>query len=350
MTSNLYGGGGGQPYGPYICPNGKFINAFTGSAGYYIDRLSGQCNDGTSLPSAGLGSGGSIYTRYSADGWNSVSGRSGRYVDNFLNAGGSGGDPFSFTCPAGQKIVGYTGNAGSFLDSIKFICGYDENYCVNNLESDYCKNAAISTATLNKACAKSMTDTCINRKDELDESTMINYCKLNRGSDICSCYAPVPNYIDPSIGGLQHCWNNKCSLYGYKPPSMRNAQCPSIKICKQSISAEGENLLSSNVIKQDCSGPVQSTPSGVSGSTPSGTSSKPGSTPSNTTYIDQTKPITTNKQGGQYGQTDPDIPSNSKKSIYLILLVLMIVIVLLMYAFDDDDDEVVISNLKSISS
>lgn len=309
-TSPSYGGTGGQPFGPYTCPKGKYIKEFTGTGARVIDSVKGVCNDGTTFPVAGANrAGGGYFSRVANDGWTSVNGRYGQSLDNLLGAGGGGGASFNYTCPEGKKVVAYGGRQGWAVDAMYFGCDYDENYCVNNLESPACQATAVSKDVLNKACAKSMTATCVNRKGDLDESVMINYCKANPGEDICACYAPVPSYIDPSIRGLQQCWNNKCSSFGYKPLSMRSSQCPDIKICKNIISAEGENLLSSNVIKLDCSTKVVQ-----SSSTPT------------TLPIPSTKP------------PEDELPSSST-NLYIILFVLLFIVVILMFYFGDDDTD-----------
>ncbi len=338
-VSQLYGGTSGLDFGPYTCPSGQYITEFVGNSDKNINSIKGVCSDGTELPLAG-GNGPNIFSKVSQDGWEAIDGKynvampeiawmvpnQDIYITNFLGVGPSGGTTFHHSCPAGKKIVGYSGKAGGSgksapIEALSFRCGYDDQYCVNNLESPYCKSFNVPKDILNKACAKSMTETCINRKSELDESMMVNYCSTHANDSICSCYAPVPSFIEPSIAGLQQCWNNKCATYGYKPPSMRSSSCPSITICKQNITAEGENLLASNVIKQDCHPTVINIPDKPTDKHASGGSGN-GSLNDNTqNFVPPPKP--------------DDVPKKSH-NIYIILFVLIIVMILLYYYFDND--------------
>lgn len=318
MGNLTFGGQGGQPFGPHQCPTGKYIKEFKGTAANQVDSISAVCNDGTVLPTAGQGKmGGGPFSKIRENGFESISGRSGDFIDNLDGVGGSGGGPFNMICPTGKKIVGFGGRAGWGVDALYFGCDYDENYCIDNLESPYCQRAAVSKSTLNKACAKSMSATCINRKNELDESLMINYCRANPNEDICACYAPVPSYIESGIAGLPQCWNNKCATSGYKSPNMLSVRCPDIKICKQSITSEGANILSSNVIKLDCSTTVvQPTAPPASGGTTTNVSSN-------------TKP----------SDTKAEMPESSNNNLYILLFILFIVVILLTFALGDDNDK-----------
>jgi len=252
-----FGGSGGSASGRRFCPDGAVVNKISGASGEYVDQLCMSCNDGTPLGCIGQPN---DAVPYGYDGpFNSIYIRYWDLVDNILGSGGGGGREDTATCPPGKYVVGYEGRGAKFVDNVKFICGVDKNqYCVNNLETDLCRN--ISKDVLNKACAINMSDTCKNRKDELDPRMVEKYCETHKEDPFCSCYINVPDYIPAEIRGLTKCWNKKCADYGYIPPSLRGT-CPNITICRQNLGVDGgSNMLTGNVIVQDCSTTVKPTP------------------------------------------------------------------------------------------
>ena len=154
--------------------------------------------------------------------------------------------------------VGIFGRAGGLTDQLGIQCGIPSKWCVNNLEDPMC--AGVDAATLNKACAKNFSETCTNRKSELTDTTMNLYCAANPTAAICSCYAGVPEYIPQEIAGLAPCWSKSCATTGYIPQNMRGG-CPSITVCKQDLNTLGDsNMLSNNIIVQDCGGKQNTKP------------------------------------------------------------------------------------------
>jgi len=244
-TGNV-GGGGGDYFGKSACPDGHVIVQISGRSGSKLDQICAKCSDGTSLGCFG-GGGGSPFVVNGP--FKSVSGRAGSVVDQILGAGG-GGNAWTKSCPAGKYVVGITGRTGSVVDQVGFVCGVDaKEYCIGNLETDLCRNAPV--ATLNKACAKNMSQTCINRKDELDETVIQAYCATHKDDPFCACYRDSPEYIPNKIRGLVKCWDKTCAERGYIPKNLR-VSCPNITICRQALDTNDSNVLTNNVIIQDC--------------------------------------------------------------------------------------------------
>lgn len=86
------------------------------------------------------------------------------------------------------------------------------------MENELCFDT--NANTLNAACSTNFTSTCIDRRDELLDSTMEKYCAANPTADVCSCYTDPPAFIQKTISGLAKCWNKKCAERGYIPKSM----------------------------------------------------------------------------------------------------------------------------------
>lgn len=259
--SPMYGGNGGTAFGPVTCPDGEYIKTFYGRGGSYVDQVCATCSDGTQLGCYG-GGGGDPWSNNQGP-YISMYGRGAGYVDNLLGIGGGGGDPWGMTCPTGRVVVGMNGRAARYVDKIGFTCGVDKRtYCVNNLEDPVCNN--IDKNILNKACSVQFTQTCRDRKDELNESVVLPYCANNPNDPVCSCYLPAPDYIPKELGGLTKCWSQQCATSGYVPMNMRG-DCPNITVCRQDLGVSGEaNRLTNNVIVQNCATPATSTTPGTS--------------------------------------------------------------------------------------
>jgi len=100
-----------------------------------------------------------------------------------------------------------------------------------------------------------MTSTCINRKNELTESTVQSYCAIHPNISFCSCYSTAPSFIPPALKGLPQCWNQDCANYGYIPVNSRQS-CPIQKytVCTQGVDTQGNsNISTGNINFQDCS-------------------------------------------------------------------------------------------------
>jgi hypothetical protein len=242
-----YGGWGGNDFGRHSCPDGEVIKTISGRAGQAVDQICARCTDGTELGCYGGGNG----SPWSRDGpFTSAYGRSGDGVDSLFGSGGNGGNGWSGICPTGKYLTGIRGRGADLVDSIGFECGIDKKqHCIDHLEDPVCNN--ISADILNKACAKNMTATCKNRKNELNESTIAGYCPAHLDDPFCSCYKPAPSYIPNEIRGLTNCWNQTCATSGYIPVNMRQV-CPNICIAKQDLGASGDsNILTGNINVQE---------------------------------------------------------------------------------------------------
>ena len=96
-----------------------------------------------------------------------------------------------------------------------------------------------------------------------------NWCPDHLDDQFCACFAPMPADVLAIPGmeqekALPQCWNSTCNLHGYKNSGLSGA-CPSIKICTQNMASinGNSNVLSGNIVQQDCSDSV-----GVTISTP----------------------------------------------------------------------------------
>lgn len=281
-TGNV-GGGGGDYFGKPTCPDGHVIVQISGRSGAKVDQICAKCSDGSSLGCFGGGGGNPFVVNGP---FTSVSGRQGAIVDQVLGAGGGGGSPWTKSCPAGKYMVGITGRTGSVVDQLGFVCGVDaKEYCVNNLETDLCRNTPVQT--LNKACAKNMTQTCINRKDELDETIIQAYCATHKDDPFCACYRDSPEYIPNEIRGLVKCWDKTCAERGYIPKNLR-VSCPNITICRQALDTNNSNVLTNNVIIQDCGTKIEQ-PAEPEGPSPSNPFTPVITTPSTESFIEKNK-------------------------------------------------------------
>jgi hypothetical protein len=139
---------------------------------------------------------------------------------------------------------------------------------------------------------------------------MENYCKTHKDDPKCSCYISTdPIFKNPEIDKLvknnPKCYIQDCLLSGYKPTGIRNADCPSLKICIQDFAniTGSENKLSSNVVSQDCSDPsLLSSPSPLS---------SPLSSPS-------PSPLSSPSQ----------IPLDQDQMFYILIIIFIIVVVI----------------------
>ena len=271
MSSNktsLLGGTAGS-YFDQKCPAGEYIDIFYGVTHKHhdvqpIQGIGTTCSDGTQLGLQGNSDGatwkhriGKPYKNFSGAHTNSVF-NSNRFVSTFMengiinNSGGYGFNtsPWNDNCPSGAATGVYGYIDQGVVTGYGLQCGSPSNWCIGNLEDPMC--AGVDAVTLNKACAKTFSETCTNRKAELTDHTMNLYCAANSNDAICSCYSQVPSYIPPEIAGLAPCWNKACTTTGYIPQNMRGG-CPSITICQQDMNTSGDsNMLSNNIIIQDC--------------------------------------------------------------------------------------------------
>ncbi len=323
--------GDGSYFGRLECKDGEYITRIEGRSGSHVDQLGATCSDGQKLGPHGYSGGGSPYAINGpfkaldlvADGW----------VDGIFDFGAPQHNKrVKLACPDGKYIVGYEGRSGEYLAGrFRGICGVKaDEYCVNNLETDLCRNTNVNI--LNKACALNMSTTCRNRKDELDESVIYEYCKSNQDDPFCSCYAEAPDYIPNEIRGLVKCWNKTCAEKGYIPKNLRGS-CPNITVCKQSLGADGSNILSSNVFVQDCGTRLVTNPS---------TPSNPSNNTNTVTNTTTTKTVFTDNTKSPYVPDDPttitDAEPNKivdfiKKNIKPILFFVIILAIVLGYVF-----------------
>lgn len=330
-NTELRGGDGGNAFGARSCPDGEIINRIYGGAGDNLDRVCASCSDGTDLGCVGGGGGGG----YSYTGpFTSISGRSGAINDRLISSGGSGGNPYTSTCPSGKYIVGYQGRAGALVDKLGFICGVKKSeYCINNLEQPLCRN--VDAGILNQACKVNMTDTCRNRKEELDETVIQSFCASHPNDDFCSCYTPAPAYIDDIVKGLGQCWNQTCATKGFIPRNMRK-DCPNITICKQALPVDGTgNVLTKNVQVLEC-GSTHTTQTG------SGSSADPPATKSPTQSGTSSNPATslTPAQIAVQQATAPDDTSlTSLFSNPIIWIILVVILGFGIYKFTQSDPQ-----------
>ena len=147
----VYGGGGGDSF-QISCPVGTTVTGFYGYGGWWVNALGITCGT-TNSGCAGGGNGGGVTpvtcgnsggnylsSGVCTGGISQVSLQWGSYVGQVTPAcgspsvpmqgigqayaGGSGcGKSYTFSCPAGQWIVGVSGRASTYLNSLQFVCG-----------------------------------------------------------------------------------------------------------------------------------------------------------------------------------------------------------------------------------
>ncbi len=342
---------GGPPYigkWPYRfqCPSGSYINKFNGRSGAQLDRIGIECSDGTTVFSDGGNGGNAFQIDSQSNGFQSIMStgfNGGSEYQSFNGYGYTGdngkwnADVYQYRCPLNQYMTGIDGTIESGrVKTLNVTCDYKSDECVNNLESPYCKwlmpqlqmsssdkDNARYRNILNKACSINMGDTCRDNQTDLYLSTVQGYCKTNGDDDFCSCFGPVPSYIPTEVSGLPQCWNNKCSIHGYKPSTLQ--QCPSITICQQDIITQGNDNLTSNVsIKQDCS--------------PTTIVNAPGS-PSPIDNTSTKTPIPPVSNGSI---------SSSNYVLYFLVFILLVVVIIMFWDGDDDKPVAKLSNYNPI--
>jgi len=347
---------GGPPYlgrwsYNFKCPTGSYVTKFNGLSGGQVDRIGIECSDGETIFADG-GMGGNAFQIDSQNkGFQSVMGTGFNGGNEYQSFNGFGrtsdnspypADVYQYRCPLDQYITGIDGTIeSSLVKTLNVTCDNKSDYCVKNLDSPYCKwlmpqlkfsSSAKDKATyhniLNQACAINMSDTCRSNQTDLETSMVANWCKTHMDDDFCSCYATPPDFIRkkaPEVSGLPQCWNQTCSLKGFKPITTQS--CPSITICRQEITTEGDNNLSSNVeVKQDCN------PTVVIGTT----GGVPSKNPDMTTVTNSTqKPI----------DEEPSSVSwwSNKYVLYFIIFLILIFVIIM---FWDDDEPVNLTKLK----
>jgi len=343
---------GGPPYiGKYPykfqCPSGTYITKFNGRSGAQLDRIGIECSDGSTILSDGGNEGDAFQIDSGGKGFQSImnTGFNGGSKYQSFNGHGYAGDNgqwnadvYQYRCPLNQYMNSIDGTIeSSLVKTLNVSCDNIPEQCANNVESPYCKwmmpQLKLSASAkdkskyhniLNQACQINMTDTCRNNQTDLDVSTVQNWCKLNPNDEFCSCFNAPPDYImrkAPEVAGLPQCWNNTCSVKGFKPQTLQT--CPSITICSQDITTEGNNNLSSNVvIRQDCK--------------PTTVISNGGATisPTPTTTPTPSSPITSSTS------TPISNPTSSLSlSSYMLYFLLFIILVVVIIMFWEDDDE-----------
>ncbi len=253
-------GRGTNLWGPTRCPVGEHVSKLEWWEDDWMQRLNGTCSGGSSLAQFRNGGGWYLNSLAPAGGWDGISVQANHAILGINGIRHTRDIPEtangSQACLPGQKIVGYHGKHSDQIDSIGVVCDYTKEYCENNLESEFCREHPhlVDTVLLNKACEKNMTNTCRDRKKELNASMVRNYCTTHLNDDLCSCDIrnPKPPYIKPEIAALRQCWNDKCSSVGYR---FNDDKCPAITICQQDIKGQdNNNMLSGNVQLLDCGG------------------------------------------------------------------------------------------------
>lgn len=193
-VKGAYAGGGGGGSFEKACPDGEFIQQFSGRSGQYVDRICAKCTDGTDLGCYG-GQGGSTEWNSTAPtktGFDKISVRANEFLDNIFGYGGPGGNPQTLSCDPGYHIAGIYGRAGGWVDGLGVTCGMSKaDYCVNNLEKSGCED--VSKDILNKACAKSFSQVCKDRHLEVDTPTLKSYCASNPDETYCVQFKPPPS-------------------------------------------------------------------------------------------------------------------------------------------------------------
>lgn len=349
---------GGPPYlGKYgynfKCPTGSYVTKFNGRSGSQLDRIGIECSDGQTILADG-GSGGDAFIIDSqSQGFQSLMNTGFNGGSEYQSFNGYGktsdngkwnADVYQYRCPLDQYITGIDGTTeSSLVKTLNVTCDNKSEYCEKNLESSYCKwlmpQLKLSSSTkdkanyhniLNKACSINMSDTCRNNQTDLDLSTVQGYCNTNPNDDFCSCFGPVPSYIPKEVAGLPQCWNNTCSIHGYKPSTLQT--CPSITICQQDISTQGNENLSSNVvIRQDCHPTTIIAP--VAPVVPSVPNE--GNINNSDNVVTPIQPI------------DSNSILTSKYIFYFLVFLMLITVIVLFWDDDDDDNNITDYSLKN---
>lgn len=313
------------------CSAGKYVNKFDVRTGSRVDNIQLSCND-NSIKSAGGPGGSNTYTIDSKfKGFHSLSGtgfNGGQTLQSFNGYGYTGNngnydpDVYNWICPKDQVVVGIDGGTDSnVITSLNVVCDYPEDYCINNLESPYCKDLVPSSIILNKACAKNMTQTCIDRQTELNDTVVSDYCEKNKDDPFCACYHDqAPAGIPAEIAGLPQCWSKKCATHGYKPHTLQS--CPTVTVCKQELSIAGSNnIIQSDKLQViDCHPTIVAAPTTVNSQTaqPTGGGSTTYNPSSGLYNTSNNTPISSDKA---------PIPTSTNKSSYILILSLLLILI-----------------------
>lgn len=215
------------------------------------------CSDGTVITAMSPNWGSRSDGPYST--WSSATTYSKKWGEHLINpfANGLPNPTYTDKCPSGMYVNGFNNiHRDAYIQGISATCGYyAKEFCVNNLEDSFCRNQPASV--LNEACSLKITPTCINRKKELNDSTVAAYCKNNPKDIFCSCYSSPPSAIPQEISGIPQCWSQACATSGYIPTNLRNQSCPPVTICTQNfVTAGSQNQLTQNINLIDCSRPT----------------------------------------------------------------------------------------------
>jgi hypothetical protein len=158
--------GGGNPFGPAVCPPGYYVNEIYGTGYISVDKFGFKCSDGTTgspvwgsqdagdhdvnydvKPPGGLPYGQSYFdgftlTNSPGDSWkvyglsysypNSVPSFPSTYIS--ARAGNTAYNVAQLYCPKDMAVVGFSGSAGAAMNQITPICNYQTTVaCSDNL-------------------------------------------------------------------------------------------------------------------------------------------------------------------------------------------------------------------------
>lgn len=144
-THNLpaRGAGGGTTWGTTRCPSGYVAVGLYGRSGWFLDQVGLVCQT--------LNSNGSLSP------YNQVTTSA---------VGGPNGNPFQFTCPVGQAIVGFHGYSGQYPESVGIHCATPYNWLASaSVEySSSLTSSQYGTSFFNDKCATSAMVTSITVK------------------------------------------------------------------------------------------------------------------------------------------------------------------------------------------
>lgn len=366
-----WGGGGGGPYRQQ-CPVGSVVRVMHGRVGENFDKIGpATCTyDGTTdIPDVNLDD----YGTYNTNQWTEYGPfKSATFSTDWRNYGFMGHGDYSkwvhtSTCPPGTYISGYFGRSGEMIDSLGIQCGpMKSEYCTNNLNDLDCHDASIdiinkacqnnleisplchntSVDILNQACQQNMTNTCRDRRQELDEaSTVQKFCFPPDGKGaliddpLCACYIPKPAAIQPvnprdGQDVSPQCWNAKCATGGAFIP---NPLRPCTPLCIQDINAVGEsNIIQKNLLTQVCATPSSGSGSGSgsgSSSTGSGSSGSTGTASGNAASGNTSTQI----PPSAYVSASTDTLSFMTPTMWMIVIIIVVVLIVIMMQGEGDD-------------
>ncbi|NDB59658.1 hypothetical protein EB001_14600, partial [bacterium] len=130
FTTGLYGGDGwgtSTDFDSELCANGAYITSIKGVNGQFINQVCAECSDGKNLgcfSGLNLTDSTSKYGLMQLNGFDNVPIRYGSWIDNILGFGGSGGKPYTLTCPTGTYATGIYGKKSQYIDKLGLKCGY----------------------------------------------------------------------------------------------------------------------------------------------------------------------------------------------------------------------------------